>query len=272
MNRDRWISSTIMITLTVGALLNRWVLLFVTLALTIGAMYEFFHRIKKKGIPIYSYTGIVIGVIIPLVAFFQLEPARKWDLLFIAAALLVIFVMQLSRNDNTNAIVGISCTLFGVLYVSWFFSFLIKIYYLMPEVPNAGVKMLAFLLLVTKCGDMGALLVGSKYGKKLLVPKISPKKTVEGAMGSTAASVMAALIGCQLIPVQLDLSLWHIALMGAVFGGLGQLGDMSESMIKRDLGVKDSGKMLPALGGALDAIDSLLFSAPVFYFYIISLI
>ncbi|MCA9403886.1 MAG: phosphatidate cytidylyltransferase, partial [Candidatus Omnitrophica bacterium] len=67
-------------------------------------------------------------------------------------------------------------------------------------------------------------------------------------------------------------SLWHIALMGAVFGGLGQLGDMSESMIKRDLGVKDSGKMLPALGGALDAIDSLLFSAPVFYFYIISLI
>ncbi|MBZ0167177.1 MAG: phosphatidate cytidylyltransferase, partial [Candidatus Omnitrophica bacterium] len=92
------------------------------------------------------------------------------------------------------------------------------------------------------------------------------------AFGSTAASILAALIGCRLIPVELNLSLFHVAMLGAVFGGLGQLGDMSESMIKRDLGVKDSGKMLPALGGALDAIDSLLFSAPVFYFYVISLI
>jgi len=271
MNKDRWISSTIMISLTVAAVVNQWVFLFVLLALTIGGMYEFFYLIKKKGIPIYSYTGIAIGTIIPLFAFFHVEPTRKWDVLFIVIALLTIFILQLSRNDNHNAIVGISTTLFGVLYVSWFFSFLVKIRYLMPEVPGAGLKLLGFLLLVTKCGDIGALLIGSKYGKKLLVPKISPKKTVEGAFGSTLFSVLAALLGCSLIPPELNLSLFHIAFMGAFFGGLGQLGDMSESMIKRDCGVKDSGKMLPGLGGALDAIDSLLFSAPVFYFYLISL-
>lgn len=271
MNKDRWISSTIMISLTVVAIFNKWVFLFVLLALTIGGMYEFFYLVKKKGIPIYSYTGIAIGVIIPLFAFFQVEPTRKWELLFIALALLTIFIMQLSRNDNRNAIVGISTTIFGILYVSWFFSYLVKIRYLMPDMPTAGLKLLGFLLLVTKCGDMGALLIGKSFGKKLLVPKISPNKTVEGAIGSTVFSVLAAVIAQGLIPKELNLSLVHIAFMGAVFGGLGQLGDMSESMIKRDCGVKDSGKMLPALGGALDAIDSLLFSAPVFYFYILSL-
>ncbi|MBP9855494.1 MAG: phosphatidate cytidylyltransferase [Candidatus Omnitrophica bacterium] len=271
MNKDRWISSTIMISLTIGAVLNQWIFLIVLLTLTIAGLYEFFYLIKKKGIPIYSYTGIAIGTIIPLLAFFQIEPTRKWDVFFIVIALLTIFILQLSRNDNHNAIVGISTTLFGVLYVSWFFSFLVKIRYLMPEVPLAGVKLLGFLLLVTKCGDMGALLIGKKFGKKLLVPKISPNKTVEGALGSTLFSVLAAVLGSSLIPQELNFSILHIAAMGAVFGGLGQLGDMSESMLKRDCGVKDSGKMLPALGGALDAIDSLLFSAPVFYFYLIAL-
>ncbi len=272
MNKDRWFSSTVMISLSIGALLFDWVFLLVLLALTIGGLYEFFYLIKKKGIPIYSYTGIAIGTVIPLLAFFQIEPTKKWDLFFIAMALLTIFGLQLMRNDNRNAIVGISTTLFGILYVSWFFSFLVEIKNLLPETPWAGEKLVGFLLLVTKCGDMGALLIGKKYGKKLLVPKISPKKTVAGAFGSTAFSVIAALLAYKLIPAQLNLPLWHVALMGAIFGGLGQLGDMSESMIKRDCGVKDSGKMLPALGGALDAIDSLLFSAPVFYFYIISLL
>ena len=79
-------------------------------------------------------------------------------------------------------------------------------------------------------------------------------------------------MGQGLIPAELNFSLSHIILMGLVFGGLGQLGDMSESLIKRDCNVKDSGKMLPGLGGALDAIDSLLFSAPAFYFYMNSVI
>lgn len=272
MNKDRWFSSTVMISLSIAALMFKWVFFLVALALTIGGLYEFFYLIKKKGIPIYSYTGIAIGSIIPVFAFFQIEPTKKWDLFFIALALLTIFVLQLMRNDNRNAIVGISTTIFGVLYVSWFFSFLIKIRFLMPEVPWAGVKLVGFLLLITKCGDMGALLVGSKFGKKPLVPKISPNKTVEGAIGSTMFSMGAALLAYKLVPAHLDLSLFHIAMMGAIFGGLGQLGDMSESMMKRDCGVKDSGKMLPALGGALDAIDSLLFSAPVFYFYIISIL
>jgi len=267
MTKDRWLSSTIMISLMIFAVLNIWVFIFVLLSLTIGGLYEFFYLIKKKGIPIYSYTGIAIGTLIPISILIRFEPTKGWELLFIVLVLLMMFLMQLMRKDNTNAIVGISTTLFGVLYVSWFFSFLIKIRYLMPGVEGAGIKLLAFILLVTKCGDMGAMLIGSKYGKHPLLPRVSPNKTVEGSIGSFAFSALAAVLGSALIPETLGFSLGYIAFVGAFFGGIGQLGDISESLIKRDCNVKDSGKMLPGLGGALDAIDSLLFAAPVFYFY-----
>jgi phosphatidate cytidylyltransferase len=99
---------------------------------------------------------------------------------------------------------------------------------------------------------------------------VSPNKTSEGSAGSFLFSVLAAILGSALLPKELNLTVAQIVLIGLFFGGLGQLGDMSESLIKRDCNVKDSGKFLPALGGALDSIDSLLFSAPAFYFYMAS--
>jgi len=270
--KDRIFSSAIMILLSIGAVLNQWVFLFVLLSLIIGGLYEFFYLLKKKGYPIYSYTGIAIGALIPLFIFFQFELTDRWELLFMVLLLLLIFLLQFMRQDNAHAVVGISTTLFGILYVSWFFSFLAKIRYLMPEVPGAGIKLLGFILLITKVGDMGAIIVGSRFGKHPLLARVSPNKTVEGCMGSFSFSILAAVLGYQLIPAELNFSLIHVILMGAFFGGMGQLGDLSESLIKRDFNVKDSGKMLPGLGGALDAIDSLLFSAPAFYFYISSVL
>ncbi len=270
MNRERLISSTIMISIAVGAVLNPWVFIIVLLALTMGGLYEFFYLIQKKGIPIYSYTGILAGLLIPLSVFSRFELTPHWELLFIVLLLLLIFLLQFVRKDNTNAIVGISTTLFGILYVSWFFSFLIKVRYLLPGVE--GVKLLAFILLVTKGGDIGALLIGSRWGRHFLLPRISPGKTVEGSLGGLAFSSLAAVLGKTLIPAQFGFSPWHIALMGVFFGGAGQMGDMSESLIKRDCNVKDSGKLFPGLGGVLDMIDSLLFSAPAFYFYMSSVL
>src|SRR5689334_18385575 len=108
MNRDRLVSSTIMITLVTFSVLNDWVFLIVLLMMTAGGLYEFFFLIKKKGIPIYSYTGIVIGCLIPISTFFQFEPTKGWELLFIVLALLTVFLMQLIRKDNNNAIIGIA--------------------------------------------------------------------------------------------------------------------------------------------------------------------
>lgn len=237
------------------------------LALTVGGLYEFFHMMKRKGIPIYHYTGIALGAAITLVTFFnQNHFSEDWNFYFILIGLLVTFIVQFIRANNENAVVGMATTLFGVLYIAWLLSFLIKIRFMLPGFD--GAKLLGFIILVTKAGDIGALLVGMKIGKHPLLPTVSPNKTWEGSLGSVMFSVTAAIAGQALLPVYFHVTLLQLIGLGIIFSILGQFGDMAESLIKRDCGVKDSGKVFPSMGGVLDVIDSLLFCAPVFYFYV----
>lgn len=268
MPRNRLLSALFMIAVSVGAVLNEWMFIAVVCFLTVGGLYEFFYMVKKKDVPIYSYIGTFIGLLIPLSIFTHFELTKNWELLFIVVGFLLILLMQFNRRDNKNAILGLSTTLFGVLYVAWFLSFLVKIRLLLPGVE--GVKLLAFILLVTKGADIGAYIVGSKFGKTPLMPSVSPNKSVEGCVGAILFSTVLALIFRSFLPESIDYPTAQVMLMGAFFGSLGQLGDLSESLIKRDCGVKDSGKLMPGLGGILDMIDSILFSAPAFYLYISS--
>ncbi len=268
MNLKRVLTGTCAALIASLAMLNSWIFIVVICLLTAGGLYEFFYLIKKKDIPIYSYTGIFIGVLIPLSIFAQFELTRNWELLFIVCAFLTILLLQFSREDNKNAILGLSTTLFGVLYVSWFFSFLVKTSYLLPG--SDGMKLVAFIVAVTKSGDIGALLVGSWIGKHPLLPKVSPNKSVEGTLGGLFFSALVAVLMISFLPRLPHFSIFYVALLGCFFGGLGQLGDLSESLIKRDCQVKDSGSLLPGMGGVLDLIDSLLFSAPAFYLYMSS--
>lgn len=266
--KNRILSSTLMIGATILGILNKWIFIAIIVSLTMGGLYEFFSMIRKKGIPIYSYLGIFIGVAIPLSIFTQFELTKNWELLLIVTGFLILLLMQLLREDNHNAVVGISTTLFGVLYVSWFFSFLVKIRLLLPD--GGGVGLLTFIIAVTKSGDIGALFIGKAWGRHALLAKVSPNKTVEGWAGSIIFGGVAALICKSCLPIGLHNSLFQVFLIGAFFSAIGQLGDISESMIKRDCNVKDSGKFMPGLGGVLDIIDSLLFAAPAFYLYISS--
>jgi phosphatidate cytidylyltransferase len=225
----------------------------------VAGLYEFFTMLEKKGIKIYKYFGIAMGTIIPLSIIYRFEPTKSWELVFIVLVLLFLILMQFRRRKSSGVIVDISTTLFGILYVSWFLSFLIKIRYL----PN-GLGLLSTVLLITKLGDIGAYLIGSRFGKTPLMPRISPKKSVEGAIGGLLFSVLGALVS----NVFLNFTALHIIVIGVSLSVLGQLGDLSESLMKRDCEVKDSGNIFPGLGGVLDAIDSLLFTAPAFYFYI----
>ena len=254
--------------MTAWAVVNDIVFLVVVCSLTVGGLYEFFHMVQKKDVPIYSYVGIFIGLLIPLTIFTRFELTKNWELLFVVVGFLLILLLQFSRQDNRNAILGLSTTLFGVLYVSWFFSFLVKIRLMLPGIE--GVKLVGFILLVTKSGDIGALLIGSQFGRHALLPKVSPNKTIEGSAGALLFSALTAVACHSFLPAEVPFPLWQVALMGAFFGGLGLLGDMSESLIKRDCGVKDSGRLLPGLGGVLDMIDSVLFAAPAFYLYMSS--
>jgi len=124
--------------------------------------------------------------------------------------------------------------------------------------------LVSFLVLVTKSGDVAAYFIGRPLGRHSLIPRISPKKTVEGTIGGLVTSLAVAILAKPLI----NISLHHIIVLGILLGVLGQLGDLAESLIKRDCGVKDAGKNLRGFGGVLDMADSLLFTAPVFYFYI----
>ncbi|MBU1087822.1 MAG: phosphatidate cytidylyltransferase [Candidatus Omnitrophica bacterium] len=241
--------------------LPQWVYAMVVILLIAGGLNEFYNLIEKKGIFIYKYFGIFIGIIIPLSIYFGFELTKGWELLFIVTSTLIFFVLQFIRKDSSQAIVGISTTLFGIFYVSWFLSFLIKIRFL-PQ----GTLFAAFLLLVTKMGDVGAYLVGKSIGKHTLIPRISPKKTLEGSLGGLIFSLIAAGMSKMYLPF---ISIGHLLAMGVLLGFLAQLGDLCESLIKRDCQVKDSGDRLPGLGGILDIIDSIIFAAPIFYCYLI---
>jgi len=238
-----------------------WFYASVVIFLIAMGLYEFYGLIEKKGIFIYKYFGILIGIFIPLSIYFKFEPTKGWELFFITTATLIFFILQFIRKDSSQAIVGISTTLFGIFYVSWFFSFLIKIRFL----PN-GTFLAAFLLMVTKIGDVGAYIIGKGFGKNLLITRISPKKTFEGAFGGLMFSVIAAMMSKSFLP---SIPFIHLVMMGVLIGFLAQVGDLCESLIKRDCQVKDSGAHLPGLGGILDIIDSIIFTSPFFYYYLI---
>ena len=257
----RIISGVVLGFVILAALAWAWFFnLAITAFIALG-LFEFFSMLEKRGLSSYKYFGIGIGTIIPLSIAFGFELTKKWELFFIVLMLLFLIIMQFKRRQSSGVVVDISTTLFGILYVSWFLSFLIKIRYLSPE---KGAGLLATVLLVTKLGDIGAYAVGTRFGKTPLLPRVSPKKTVEGAAAGLCFSIAAAL-ACRPF---LNFPYLHLALLGLCLGILWQLGDLSESLIKRDCGVKDSGKLLPGMGGFLDELDSLLFTAPVFYFYL----
>jgi len=263
----RFISSALIIAFVYFTVMvwPNWVFCSVLTLMTGMALYEFYSLVEKKGIPIFKTSGISIGLLVPLSIFFTFEPTKGWELLFIIAVLLTIFILQFTRRENSNAIFGVSTTIFGILYISWTFSFMLKLKLMENPAFPSGSLLVAFLLLVTKMGDIGAYIVGTYIGKHSLIPRISPKKSVEGALGGFLFSVGAALASRSFLP---SIPVNHLLILGCLLGVLAQVGDLSESLIKRDCQVKDSADYIPGLGGVLDLVDSILFTAPTLYFYV----
>ncbi len=225
-------------------------------------LYEFFRLDPKNSFPkSFMYLGMFSGIALPYITHFFRPAGGLWEALFFIVVLISLFIIQFTRKENQNAVTLIALTLFGIFYVGWFFTFLVKIRFL-----EDGYKLVAYLLLVTKAGDIGAYLVGSKFGKHALIPRISPKKSVEGAVGGFLFSILFAIISRDYLVSWM--SLGAILTSGILIGIFAQLGDLAESLMKRDYQVKDSSPFLPGLGGMLDVIDSILFTAPIFYIYL----
>jgi len=225
---------------------------------------EFFRLIEHKQIPVNRRLGIILGLVLAAATYFDYKIPHDWLFIFIPIICLIIFIVQFTKRD-TEAVLSISTIFFGLVYVSWFLSFFIRLRTMPVGTELLGKQLIAYLILVTKSGDIGAYFIGRKFGKHRLIPRISPKKSVEGTLGGLTFSVLVSLGCVGFLPF---FSLPHLLILGFCLGVLAQVGDLSESLIKRDCAVKDSGDTLPGFGGVLDAIDSLLFTAPIFYFYV----
>jgi phosphatidate cytidylyltransferase len=263
MLKDRIISSVLILTLSLMVILlfPNWVFCALAAALIGMALYEFYSMVEKKNIRVYKYFGTLLGVLVPVFVYLEYDMKTAGMVPFSMVLFAIfIFARQFTRKDDSNILTSTAITLFGILYISWFFSFIIRLKYL----PN-GVNLVLFLLILTEGGDMGAYFIGSTVGKRLLIPRISPKKTVEGTLAGFIFTLILAVLCKPLLP---ELSYWQLLLAGILIGAIAPIADLAESLFKRDCGVKDSGTSLPGLGGVLDMIDSLLITSPVLYFYV----
>jgi phosphatidate cytidylyltransferase len=171
-----------------------------------------------------------------------------------------------------DSLEAIAYTVFGLLYIPWLFNFVTKIIYLTPRTESGdttGQFYLIYLMVVTKFSDMGAYVFGSLFGRHPFAPHISPKKTWEGFFGALVLSSLGSYWLYALIPGRLSaFRVNDVITLGLLLGVGAVVGDLAESIIKRSAHAKDSSRILPGIGGTLDLIDSLLFTAPLLYFYL----
>ncbi len=260
---SRLLTSAVLIALCVYALFfasTLWFSLIVVVFIGL-ALFEFFTLLIDAKVPCYRLFGVVMGIIIPIIVYTESGSTHSGEVLFLVLGCLFLFVLQFFHKDNSQALVGIALTLFGILYISWFLSFLIKIRFL-----ENGVFWAAYLLVVTKASDMGAYLVGTAIGRHRLIEHVSPKKSIEGTLGGLLASVGASMVAYFYLPI--PFTFFHMIVLGLLIGIVGEVGDLSESLMKRFCGAKDSGNFLPGIGGFFDVVDSVLFTAPIFYFHL----
>jgi len=267
MLKERIISSILVISLILLVIFffPNWVFCAVATMFITMALYEFYSMVEKKGITVYKYFGTFLGILVPIFTYLEYNMKTEGAVVFsIVLFAVFIFARQFAKKDGSDILASTAITLFGILYISWFFSFMIKLKYL-----PSGNNIVAFLLLLTEGGDAGAYFIGSSMGKHLLIPRISPKKTIEGTVGGFVTTLILAVLSKPLLP---GMSIQQLLIAGILVGVICPIGDLAESLFKRDCGVKDSGECLPGLGGVLDMIDSLLVTSPILYFYIMAFV
>lgn len=252
--------------------LNSWFQYFVTLAialLTCVAVWEYEQFVKAKGGRLVL-PAILLFTLLEVLSFFV---AAK-NSLFASLPLLVFFVafivlFALHFKEKEGAIVDLAVSSFGLTYIVVPMGMIVGCLYFSGG--QDGRWWVAYLLVVTKITDVGAYFAGSLWGRRKLAPSISPGKTVEGTVFGLLCALASSFCFYWLSQYSgashFSISVGESLAFGLILGLIGPLGDLSESLLKRDANKKDS-NALPGLGGILDMVDSLLFNAPIVYFYL----
>ena len=257
--------------------ISNYVFIIIMLFLAVTGLLEFYGLVEKRGMFCFKKWGVLGGVLIIVGTFLNLtgrigtsgSPARVNDF---ETGFLILFVLglclcQFFSRTNTAGILAISTTLFGLMYVPWLLNFIQKINFFPRNVE--GHYYLLYFMLVTKFSDTGAYAVGSLIGKHKMIPRISPGKTWEGFGGAIAVSTLASVLFFHFLGRHLlGMNIVHAIVLGVILSVSAVIGDLIESLFKREAGLKDSGHLFPGIGGILDLLDSLLFNAPIMYFYL----
>jgi phosphatidate cytidylyltransferase len=262
--------------------------LFLMVMLTIAALglEEFYELVAKAGYDSFRKWGLVGGLILMAGTFFYLQLAPRANVSpgkvnDFEAGILILFVLglcfrQFMSKRGGSGLLRISTTLFGLMYVPWLLNFIQKLHFF-PDVTSEsgavhvvdGNYYVLYFILVTKFSDLGAYCVGSLIGKHKMIPRISPGKTWEGFVGAIVVSTLVSVLFAHFLKHKLyGMTLTHAVILGVLLSVAAVVGDLIESIFKREARVKDSGRWFPGIGGILDLMDSLLFNAPLMYLYL----
>ncbi|MFC1908690.1 phosphatidate cytidylyltransferase [Chloroflexota bacterium] len=221
------------------------------------AAYEFYQMTLVSRTSLLACFGLIWTLL------FIIRPHFDYDFLIpllLTSAVTLSMLLLIFRTQKEGAFASWSWTIAGILYVGWLLSYLVALRL------DAGRNWVFFALFITFGSDMAAFFVGRVLGRHRLAPGISPHKTWEGAVAGVFGAIIVSLLFTLPTPLGLPLSYLQAILLGLVVSIAGQLGDLVESLLKRNTGVKESGKLMPGHGGLLDRMDSVVFAGVVVYY------
>lgn len=243
-----------------------------SLILCLLAQSEFYEMFRKKGLHPFKKYGLFAGFVIITIQYliFQhswLAQFKESLLLIMVIIMIGLIVRVLFQFEHVQPLANMATTVAGVIYIPWLFCFLIKIRFLYDV---HGKWYILMLFCISKFTDIMAYVSGSLLGRHKLAPMISAKKTIEGSIGGLCGAILAGiLLKLSFAGVYQVFSWSQLLILTIVLGVFGQVGDLFESALKRDAGIKDSGQLFPGMGGALDVIDSLLVVSPMMYLMLV---
>lgn len=255
-----------------------WVFLVLLLGLAWQGLREFYDLVERRGLACYRFWGITLGLVLMTATFLYFTgiiphaheslpaKANDFEVAIVVLSVLALCVRRFVDKRLETGMVAIATTLFGFLYVPWLLNFIAKIAF-HPGID--GRYYVLYFILVTKFSDVGAYVTGSLMGRHKMIPRISPGKTWEGFAGAVVWSTGASVGITMLLGERLQgMTVGHAVVLGMVLSVAAVVGDLIESLFKREAGAKDSGRIFPGIGGILDLLDSLLFNAPLMYLYL----
>ena len=253
---------------------NQLALMIVSALVALLAAYEYV-ALTRSGDEVVPVWWLLPGVaVLFAVSYWRPLDSPLPVLSALGLSLLTIVAFREAKSGHLDRVLPIAAAgFFGLIYIAYPLT-------LLPQIiaRENGPTLLVFLMLVVWTGDIAALYIGKAFGRRKLAPELSPNKTQEGALASLIGSIViaAALAGvCELVGrrgstvLHISEPLWQTLLLAALVNIAAQVGDLLESALKRGVGVKDSGAMLPGHGGILDRIDALLVAAPVLWYLLL---